>query len=175
MKCHHRLFPAFLLAGLLFAGVAWAQKGSDSLPLQSQGNKAGSKFTQPWQPRLDSEATTVFSQPENRQASHPSKMDGAGSNFRKNSLSNEPKPAADGTSPEYGVPQKPFKGLTVGDIGPHLSSGPPQSASSTSCFDGLLMKSLKDEGKPRKARREKIEESEKDKKKKLMGDHLQHD
>jgi hypothetical protein len=169
MRCIHHLFPAFLIAGLLFVGVAWAQKGSDSSPLQSQGNKAGSKFTQPWQPRLDSEAATVFSQPENRQASQPSRMDRAGSNFKKRSLSNEPKPASGESSPGYGVPPKPIKEMTVRSIGPSPGLGSPQSASSTSGFDGLLMNSLKDEGNPRKARRERVEESEKDKKKKLSG------
>jgi hypothetical protein len=92
-------------------------------------------------------------------------MSGEVSNFKKSSLSTEPKTAADRSAPEYGVPRKSL----LGSIGPSPGLGSPQPNSSTSGFDGLLLNSLKDEGKPRKARKVEVGESEKDKKKRLSG------
>ena len=149
MRGNHHLFPAclILIAGLLFVGVSWAQKGSGSSSFQGFGNNDANNFMPPGEPHPKSKAATGTPQKSQRSNSQVPKLARHGSDSKKNSRRDLPKPE---------------HALTVEDLRPGMVSGSP-SPTSTSYFDGLLSKSLKDLGKASKADNVKVPKDDSEK------------
>ncbi len=154
MRGNHQLFPVFLIliAGLLFAGVSWAQKGSGSSSFQGFGNDDANNFLPPGEPHPKSKAATDTPQKSKRPNSQVPKLDRYGSDPKKSSRRDLPKAE---------------QSLTVENLRPNVVLGAPspQSTTSTSYFDGLLSRSIKDLGKARKADNVKVQKDDSEKSK----------
>jgi hypothetical protein len=148
-----RLFQAFLMALLLYGGVAWAQ-GRDYLQDQGQQEPLQTDMVNKDQQILDLSIDRHNSKADDRKAKAKDRKAAMVTDIKKSTETGSPKAKSLGpSSRQDGVSNAQSKGPQVGALGSGLiGTGYNQSRSfgSTSFLDGYLLKSLHDESISRK-------------------------